>query len=91
MAFFTESVVEEATLEWLDGLGYTVLNGPDIAPDGEAQERESYQQVVLTDRLDDKLRELNPGIPPAALVDARKKLLAPVSQSLIGGSCTVKW
>jgi type I restriction enzyme R subunit len=83
LAFFTESVVEEAALEWLDALGYTVLNGPDIAPDGEAQERESYQQVVLTDRLDDKLRELNPGIPPAALVDARKKLLAPASQSLI--------
>jgi type I restriction enzyme R subunit len=83
LAFFTESVVEDAALEWLDGLGYTLLHGPDIAPDGEAKERKSYSQVVLTDRLDDKLRQLNPGIPPAALLDARKKLLAPVSQSLV--------
>jgi hypothetical protein len=28
---FTESVVEEAALAWLEGLGYAVLHGPDIA------------------------------------------------------------
>ncbi len=28
---FTESVVEEAALGWLEALGYTVLHGPDIA------------------------------------------------------------
>ena len=28
---FTESVVEDAALAWLEGLGYTVLNGPEIA------------------------------------------------------------
>jgi hypothetical protein len=28
---FTESVVEEATLEWLEGMGYTVLHDPKIA------------------------------------------------------------
>ncbi len=32
---FSESVVEQAALTWLQGLGYTVLHGPDIAP-GEA-------------------------------------------------------
>ena len=31
MANFTESIVEEATLAWLEALGYSVLNGPDIA------------------------------------------------------------
>ena len=35
MSVFTESVVEEAALAWLDGLGYSILHGPDIAP-GEA-------------------------------------------------------
>jgi hypothetical protein len=28
---FTESIVEDAALAWLEGLGYTVLHGPDIA------------------------------------------------------------
>lgn len=31
MSNFTESVVEVATLGWLESLGYTVLHGPDIA------------------------------------------------------------
>jgi len=29
---FTGSAVEEAALAWLEGLRYTVLHGPDIAP-----------------------------------------------------------
>jgi hypothetical protein len=29
---FAKSVVEEATLEWLEGLDYTVLHGQEIAP-----------------------------------------------------------
>ena len=29
---FSESVVEDAALEWLEGLGYAVLHGPKIAP-----------------------------------------------------------
>jgi type I restriction enzyme R subunit len=28
---FTESVVEDAALAWLEALGYAVLHGPDIA------------------------------------------------------------
>jgi type I restriction enzyme R subunit len=28
---FTESVVEDAALGWLEPLGYAVLHGPDIA------------------------------------------------------------
>ena len=36
---FSENHVEEAALEWLSGLGYTVLHGPDIAPDGATPER----------------------------------------------------
>ena len=29
---FSESVVEDAALEWLAGLSYTVLHGREIAP-----------------------------------------------------------
>jgi hypothetical protein len=31
MKGFTESVVEEAALEWLEGLHYEILGGPEIA------------------------------------------------------------
>ena len=32
---FTESIVEDAALAWLAGLGYSVLHGPDISPGGD--------------------------------------------------------
>jgi type I restriction enzyme R subunit len=46
---FTESVVEDAALAWLEGLGYAVLHGPDIAagePDAERVDA-GYRDVVL--------------------------------------------
>ena len=39
---FTESIVEEATLNWFDALGYTILHGPDIAPGEPDAERANY-------------------------------------------------
>jgi type I restriction enzyme R subunit len=32
MPAFTESIVEEAALTWLERLGWTVKHGPEIAP-----------------------------------------------------------
>lgn len=32
MSQFNESIIEDAALAWLKSLGYTVSNGPDIAP-----------------------------------------------------------
>ena len=46
-----ESDVEEAALSWLDGLSYTVLHGPDIAPETPDAERDSYSEVILPRRL----------------------------------------
>jgi type I restriction enzyme R subunit len=66
MTAFTESVVEEAALAWLDGLGYEVQFGPAIAPGEAAAAREDYGQVVLPGRLRDALARLNPDVPPAA-------------------------
>lgn len=37
----TESQVEEAALYYLEKLGYTILNGPTIAPDEPTAERDS--------------------------------------------------
>ncbi|HZI12196.1 MAG TPA: type I restriction endonuclease subunit R [Myxococcus sp.] len=73
-ATFTESVVEEAALEWFTALGYAVIAGPELAPGEPAAERASYAQVVLEGRLQEALRRLNPGVPPEALDEAFRKL-----------------
>jgi type I restriction enzyme R subunit len=61
MSNFTESVVEEAALEWLAGLGYTVLHGPEIAAGEPGAERTDpgYRDVVLQTRLRKALKRLS--------------------------------
>lgn len=70
----TESVVEDAALEWLGGLGYEVLSGLVIAPGEPAAERSDYKQVFLFDRLQTKLEDLNPKIPLEGLQEALRKI-----------------
>jgi type I restriction enzyme R subunit len=70
----TESVVEDAALAWLEGLGWTVRHGPEIAPGELAAERTDYAQVVLEDRLRQALVRLNPTLPADAIEDAFRKL-----------------
>ena len=53
MTLFTESVVEEAALAWLEHLGYQVLGGSTIAPGEAAAERNKYDDVILSGRLRD--------------------------------------
>ncbi len=78
----TENTVELATLAWFHELGYETLYGPDISPDGEKPERESYDQVILTGRLKDALVRINPGVPEDALDDAIRKVSRADSPSM---------
>ena len=48
---FTEDHVEQACLDWLEALGYSILHGPDISPDGDAHERAAYDANILIERL----------------------------------------
>ena len=79
---FTESEVEDAALEWLAGLGWSVAHGPDIAPDAPHAERADYGQVVLERRLREALARLNPDLPAEALDDAFRKLVRPEGATL---------
>jgi type I restriction enzyme R subunit len=76
MSSFTESIVEEAALSWLEALGYAVLHGPDIAAGEPGAERSdpNYRDVVLGERLRQSLVRLNPDLPTDALEDAFRKL-----------------
>ena len=80
---FSESNVEDAALEWLSGLGYAVLHGPDISPDGPTPERVSYDQVLLTERLSEGLRRLNPHLPAETLEEVLRKVQQTETPSLI--------
>ena len=57
-ARFTESVVEDAALAWLESLGYAILHGPEIAPGEPFAERDDYGEVVLESRLRQALRSV---------------------------------
>ena len=74
MSTFTESVVEEAALEWFGGLGYIVVGGPTIAPGEDDAERASYDDVVLAGRLKGALARLNPAVSAEGLEEAFRKL-----------------
>ena len=80
---FSESHVEDAALEWLAGLGYAVLHGPDISPDCPTPERISYDQVVLTPRLRKSLKRLNSHLPAESLEDVLRKVQQTETPSLI--------
>ena len=82
---FTESVVEEAALDWLKGLGYAVLHGPDIAVGEQAAERSdpNYRDVILERRLRQALVQLNPDLPSDALEDAFRKLTRTDATTLV--------
>ena len=48
---FAESDVEEAAIQWLQGLGYNYVPGPEIAPDSLFPERAKFSSVILEGRL----------------------------------------
>jgi len=79
----TESVVEEATLTWLEAMGYVIKYGPDIAPGELGAEREDFSQTVLEHRLRLALEQLNPDLPLEALDDAFRKLTRPEGATLV--------
>ncbi len=88
---FTESVVEDAALAWLEELGYAVKHGPEIAPGEIFAERSdpTYRDVILERRLRDALVRLNPNLPADAVEDAYRKLTRTDAPSLIDLNRTV--
>lgn len=68
----TESDIEAYAIELLETQGYQYIHAPDIAPDGDKPERRDYGEVLLTDRLEQAIRRINPKMPPAVLQTALK-------------------
>ncbi|HEV2485595.1 MAG TPA: type I restriction endonuclease subunit R [Terracidiphilus sp.] len=85
MSKFTESVVEEAALEWLEARGWTILHGPEIASGMPAAERTDpdFRDVVLERRLRQSLQRLNPVLSQDAIEAALRKLTIVDGPSLL--------
>ena len=88
MNSITESDIETAALDWLAGMGYTVLHGPDIAPDTPDAERSRYEEVALTGRVREAVARLNPSISAVSQEEAVQKVLSPNSPSLVQNNRT---
>ncbi|HEY2422201.1 MAG TPA: type I restriction endonuclease subunit R, partial [Neobacillus sp.] len=79
---FTEDLLEKATIEILQELGYEYVFGPEIGYDGERPERRDYREVMLEGRLRDALYKLNRDLPEEALEEAYRKIITFNSPSL---------
>lgn len=89
MSGITEGVVEEACLEYFGALGYSTLHGPEIGPGGAAQERSSWEDVVLVERLRDAVARINTDLPAASVDAVVAKVLRAESQNAIAENLRV--
>ena len=88
MTKITENTIEEFTIDLLGRLGYQYLYGPDVAPDGIHPERNSYEDVILSDRLEKAVRAINPTIPLSAQEEALKEIRRIHSPELLNNNET---
>lgn len=79
----TESHIETLAIENLQALGWEYVYGVSIAPGAKQQERESYEQIILTNRLRKAVSILNPHIPQDAQEQAVQKVLRIYSPDLL--------
>lgn len=77
------TLTEQPVIDWLKGLGYDYEFGPDLAPGGALQERNSFQEVLLLPRLKRSLKRLNPDLPDKALDEAIAELKSVGHPSLV--------
>ena len=82
MTAITESDVEQSALAWLEGLGWNIAHGPNIAPDTTGAARADYGQVILAQRVRDALVRFNSDLPAEALDDAFRRLVNPEGPTL---------
>ncbi|UTB31560.1 MAG: type I restriction endonuclease [Methanobacterium sp. ERen5] len=75
MTGINEDDVEQEALKFFKELGYEILHGPDISPDGPNPMRELYSDVVIVEKLRDAIYKFNPNIPPTVKEETVKKVL----------------
>jgi type I restriction enzyme, R subunit len=77
-----DTLTEQPVIEWLKDVGYDHEFGPDLAPAGPLQERNSFREVLLLSRLKRSLRRINPDVSDKAIEGAISKLIEVESPNL---------
>lgn len=83
MAFLSEAAIEQALLDQLRTLDYSIEREEDIGPDGHRPERESHDEVLLKKRFEEAVARLNPSLPLEARQDAIRKVMQSELPSLL--------
>ncbi|MHC5861869.1 type I restriction endonuclease subunit R [Nostoc sp.] len=86
MTALTEDEIEQYQLQLLQNLGYSYSNGYDIQPEGIKQERESFGEVILKDRLPQAISRINPTIPHDAQYQAQREIFNIASSDLLNNN-----
>ncbi len=95
MESITENAIEKFAIELLESSGYQYLYGPSIAPDlsacdaqagSETSERQSFEDVLLIERLQTAVGRINPSIPADIREGAIKQILRLNSPELIANN-----
>lgn len=83
MSNLTESAIETFAIGLFERLGYTHIHAPDIAPDSDTPERDSYADVILPQRLEKALHQNNPDVSSGLLHAAIKEVARISSPELL--------
>lgn len=83
MTRITEDHLEDYVISALAEHDYNYVYAPDIAVDGIAPERASYQEVVLVERLRSAVRQINSQLPAEAQEQAIREVLRLTSTDLL--------
>lgn len=80
---FNEATVEDAALDYFRETGYATAWGPNLAPGEPGQERATFQDVILENRLRASISRINSGVDGSLIDEAVKKLRRAESQNPI--------
>jgi type I restriction enzyme, R subunit len=86
MSKITESAIETLAIERLQALGFEYVYAPDIAPDSANPERDSFAEVLLTQRLRNAVVRINPSLLAAALDEVIKTIQRISSSELLANN-----
>lgn len=83
MVAYNEDAYELQCLDWLEGIGWNLAKGPEIAHDGMMPERSSHKDVLLVGRVEDAISRINPGTPKDVIRKVRQMLESPGETDLL--------
>lgn len=86
MTKLTESAIETFAIELFQKLGYEYIYAPDIAPDGENPQRQSFAEVILHERLQKAVARINHTLPKALQDEAIKQVERIASPELLANN-----